>query len=70
MNKNWRISIDMSGIWEIAIFVFLIFLVMKITNLITWTWVWVFSPIWIAGGIWLVLFLFLVLVMLVERLRD
>lgn len=27
---------------------FLIFLVLKLCNVITWSWWWVFSPLWIA----------------------
>jgi len=27
---------------------FLVFLILKLTNVITWSWWWVFSPIWIS----------------------
>lgn len=29
----------------------LIFIVLKLTNVIAWSWWWVLSPIWIPGGI-------------------
>ena len=70
MNQNYSITIDLGGMWVIALITFTVFLILKLVKLITWSWVWVFSPIWIAGGIWLILFLFLVTVMLVERLRG
>ncbi len=54
----------------IALLTFIVFLILKLANIIAWPWVWVFSPMWIACGIYAVLFLFLVLVMLVENLRD
>jgi hypothetical protein len=70
MNQNYSITINLGGMWVIALLTFIVFLILKLVKLITWSWVWVFSPIWIAGGIWLILFLFLVTVMLVERLRG
>lgn len=36
---------------------FLIFLVLRLTDQIDWAWYWVASPIWIGWGITLVLFL-------------
>ena len=30
---------------------FLIFLTLKLTNNIAWSWLWVFSPLWIPVGI-------------------
>ena len=60
----------MTGIWELAIFVVIIFLVLKLTKLITWSWVWVLSPLWIAMGIWFILFLVLVILMVTDKLRD
>lgn len=65
-----EISIDMTGIWELAIFVVIIFLVLKLTKLITWSWVWVLSPLWIAMSIWFILFLVLVILMVTDKLRD
>lgn len=33
---------------------FLVFLVLKVTGQIDWSWWWVFSPLWIGGAIALV----------------
>lgn len=35
---------------------FIVFLVLKLTENIDWSWFWVTSPLWITAGIW-VLFL-------------
>ena len=33
---------------SIPFFLFIVFLVLKLTGTISWSWVWVTSPIWIA----------------------
>ena len=35
----------------------LIFITLKLTGHIAWSWLWVLSPLWIFPTIWLVLFL-------------
>ena len=40
---------------SIPVLLFVIFLVLKLTNLIDWTWYWVTSPIWIPLLIGLIL---------------
>ena len=37
----------------------LAFIVLKLCNVIAWSWWWVFSPLWISGIMWLALFAFL-----------
>lgn len=39
----------------------LIFIVLKLCKVVTWSWWWVLSPIWISWGLALVLILFLLL---------
>lgn len=34
----------------------LIFLVMKLTGLINWSWAWVLSPVWISVGLFVIAF--------------
>ena len=36
---------------------FLVFLVLKLTGFITWSWLWVTSPLWIGFFIFIVIFL-------------
>jgi hypothetical protein len=45
MSKNTKTSIN------IDIILFVIFLVLKLTNVITWSWWWVTSPLWIPFAI-------------------
>lgn len=49
MKKSKRTGVDF---WELLTFVFII---LKLTNVIAWSWLWVLSPIWIPYAIVLVL---------------
>ena len=40
--KDGSISIGFSGI------LFIVFLILKLTNVITWSWWWVTAPLWIT----------------------
>ncbi|UJD21166.1 membrane protein [Mycobacterium phage SororFago] len=33
----------------------IVFLVLKLTNVIDWSWVWIFAPVWIPLGLWALL---------------
>lgn len=33
-----------------------IFIVLKILNVISWSWLWVFSPLWIGFGTFIIIF--------------
>lgn len=35
--------------FSVPIVIAAIFVVLKLINIITWSWIWIFSPIWIAG---------------------
>lgn len=61
MNGNIKINIDFSGLWEVAIFATIIFLILKIANLIAWSWWWVFSPLLIVGGIVILVYLVVII---------
>lgn len=62
-------SKNSSGGIGIATVLFLIFLVLKLTKVITWSWWWVFSPLWISLGVVLVVFVLWALVLIVLNLR-
>ena len=66
MNGNFNINIDFLGLWVVAIFVTIIFLILRLTNLIAWSWWWVFSPVLAMLGIWLVVALVLVIVAVIS----
>lgn len=48
----------------------LIFIVLKLTNVIAWSWWWVLSPIWITGGIGVAAVLIMLLLYAVVRVFD
>lgn len=37
-------------------FLTLIFIILKLTNIINWSWIWVFSPIWISAIVLVLIF--------------
>lgn len=43
----------------------IIFIILKLCNVITWSWFWVFSPIIISFGLGIALVLFALLIMLI-----
>lgn len=45
----------------------LIFIVLKLTNVISWSWVWVLSPTWIPLGIVIVIFALIGLFALIRK---
>ena len=52
-NKGYTISLIS---WP-ATLIFIVFFCAKVTNLITWSWIWIFAPLWIPIVIALVLFI-------------
>lgn len=40
----------------VPIVLLIIFVTLKLTHIITWSWLWVLSPIWIYGILMLILF--------------
>ena len=50
-NDNSNKGIGFTGLLTIA------FIVLKLTKIINWSWLWVLSPIWILIIIWLILFI-------------
>ena len=49
----------------------LIFIVLKVTGLITWSWLWVLSPLWITIALYFVLvILFLFFCAIVMAIND
>lgn len=44
------------------VLLFLVFLVLKLTNVIAWSWIWVLSPLWISLGLYIMVLIVLGLV--------
>ena len=45
-----------------------LFVGLKLTNYITWSWIWVLAPLWIPVAIWVGLILIAVLMFLVKKI--
>lgn len=69
MNGNFNINIDFSGLWVVAIFATIIFIILRLANLIAWGWWWVFSPVLAVLGLCLVAALVLVIVAVILSRR-
>lgn len=70
MKTKYTITFDFMGFWWLALIMFVTFLTLKLTNVITWAWVWVFSPLWIAVQLYLTIFVVFILVAFVLNLLD
>ena len=68
MNDNNKSSGSSGGIFWTLLAV--AFIVLKVTHLIDWPWVWVLAPIWIPAGITLAaIVIVLIIVLTKEALR-
>lgn len=59
LNKKERVIEKQSGVGFTGLLT-LIFITLKLTGYITWSWVWVLSPIWITFLIVFIVFVFVV----------
>jgi len=50
-NKNTSSGLGISGV------LFIVFLVLKLTKIIDWSWLWVFAPLWIPWGLVFIVFI-------------
>lgn len=46
-----------------------VFIVLKLCKVITWSWVWVLSPLWISLIIWGIILLILVIYIMLDKQR-
>ena len=71
MDENKKISINFGGG---GFTLSLIFLILKLTHIIDWAWVWIFAPVWIplvlATSILLIYFLVLIIAAIVTAIRG
>lgn len=47
----------------------LLFVTLKLTGYISWSWLWVLSPIWMAAALFLAIILVLFVIVLVSEIR-
>lgn len=59
MTNNTDSGTNLTGI------LLVIFIVLKLTNLINWSWLWVLSPLWIPIGIVVVITVLISLILLI-----
>lgn len=50
MGKATKEDYQTASGMSVPFIVFLVFLILKLTNLIGWSWWWVTSPLWIVAG--------------------
>lgn len=62
MNDNKTVRV--SGGISLPTVVFIVFLILKLTNVIDWSWWWVTAPLWISFGLGLVVLLIYTIVLL------
>ena len=48
----------------------IVFVILKLTKLIDWSWWWVLAPFWIPVALVLVLFIIVFLIKLIEHIMD
>lgn len=56
MEKNKKTGIGFTGLLQI------LFIALKLTGFIDWSWIWVLSPIWISIILWIVIAIVIVLI--------
>ena len=64
MKENLNSSISL------GFMTFVVFLILKLTDKINWSWIWVTSPLWIPLGLGVALFLIGVIITLIVNLMD
>ena len=47
-----------------------VFIVLKLVGVITWSWLWVLSPLWISVGLVLVIFLITLVVVAITQHKN
>ncbi len=51
-----------SGGFGLSTVLFIVFLVLKLTNTIDWSWWWVTSPLWISAGFIIIILLIIMVI--------
>jgi hypothetical protein len=64
MGKETTSGIGFGGI------LFIVFLILKLTNVIAWSWWWVTAPLWITIAISIVIFIFIVIFQIIQIIKS
>ena len=57
-------GVSISGVLQI------IFLVLKLTGLINWSWLWVLAPTWISLGLFVIVLLVVFIALLISEAKE
>ena len=63
-NNNTNVGIGFSGLLTIA------FIVLKLTNVINWSWLWILSPLWISFVLGVIIFTIAVFIINIKNWRN
>ena len=63
-NENQNSSGFSIGLGGLCFITFIVFLILKLTNVIAWSWWWVTAPLWITPAIVLAIIFLLILIFL------
>lgn len=55
-------QVTTSGGFGLGTVLFIVFLILKLTNTIDWSWWWVTSPLWIPAGFLIIVLLIILLI--------
>lgn len=70
MKNNETITTSSSGGIGFAGLLTIVFIVLKLCGVISWSWLWVLSPIWISFGLALILFAIAGIIILIVSIKD
>ena len=68
--NNAKATATSSGGIGFAGLLTIVFIVLKLCGVISWSWLWVLSPLWISAGIGLLVILIVVIVFLIAVITD
>ena len=69
MTRHYEVSGGGGGIGFAGLLT-IVFIVLKLTGVIAWSWLWVLSPLWIGFGLFLLVMLVLLVIALIANKRD
>jgi hypothetical protein len=68
-NKKIKINMENTGV-SLTMILFIVFLILKLTNNIDWSWWWVTCPLWIGLAIVIAVLLIIGLIKFISKLLN
>lgn len=72
MNRNYDVNstaINSGGV-SIGTALFIVFLILKLTHVINWSWWWITAPLWISFGLVILFFIVIVIIGAVVNYKE